>query len=76
MNEFDIETAKNDLSENEICPLIQKEYNINEILLKESQVNFINCPLQKQTCPHSVFYGTEYICKIKLEELEKRNKIY
>ncbi len=76
MNEFEIENGKNEPGESEICPLIQKEYDVNELLLKKSEINFIDCPLQKQTCPYSVFYGSNYTCKIKLEELEKRNKLY
>ena len=76
MEEFEIKNIKKELTNNGICPLIQKKYDLDEILLKGSGVNFINCPLQKQSCPHSVFYGTEYICKIKLEEMEKRNKKY
>lgn len=58
---------------NEICPLEHEEYNVNEILLKHSEYNFINCPNKKKSCPHSIYYGNSYICKIKLDQLEKRN---
>ncbi|MBS3748252.1 MAG: hypothetical protein KGY67_00960 [Candidatus Thermoplasmatota archaeon] len=74
MKEFEIKNIKKELTNKGICPLIQKKYDLDEILLKESSVNFINCPLQKQSCSHSVFYGTEYICKIKLEVIDKINK--
>lgn len=59
--------------QSEICPLVQGDYDVNEILLKHSEYNFINCPYKKQSCPHSIYYGNNYICKIKLDQLEKRN---
>ena len=73
INAIEHSVARKEILDSEICPLEIGEYNVDEILLKHSEYNFINCPYNKKSCLHSIYYGNSFICKIKLDQLEKRN---